>query len=296
MFRQAYAIASEFTLPVVLSRKTVRGNCTSAIGAFVVVNEDGWIATAAHILTQLVALEAERDEGQRVKAEKESIKKDKSINAKTRKIRLTRLKKIKQSDTDRFSVWWGRDGVNLVDAAVIEAVDIGVGRLEPFDSSLIRQYPVFKDPTKDFEPGASLCKLGFPFHSITPRWDDNKGVFELPPGAIPLPRFPLEGIFTRVVDVKIQGVSSYKYPLRYVETSSPGLRGQSGGPIFDVQGSIWAIQSSTAHYHLGFSPEVPGTRTAQKEHQFLNVGLGTHVETILGLFDEHDITCQVSSY
>lgn len=38
----------------------------------------------------------------------------------------------------------------------------------------------------------------------------------------------------------------------FIETSTPRLRGQSGGPIFDVNGAIWAIQSQTHHLKLGF--------------------------------------------
>ena len=282
MFKQAYAIAREFTRPVVLSRKTVRGKCTSSIGAMVVVNEDGWIITAGHMLQQLNDMAAEQDNIQQIKKAIDDIKNDESINAKTRKDRLSKLNKIKSSDTDRYSVWWGLDGLNAVDAGIIGAVDIGVARLEPFDKSWISQYPVFKDHTKNFDPGASLCKLGFPFHRIVPIWDDAKGAFELPAGAVPLPLFPVEGIFTRIIDLDVPNLSQSKYPLRYIETSTPGLRGQSGGPIFDVQGNIWGIQCKTAHYHLGFSPEVPGTNRTQKEHQFLNVGLGAHVETIPG--------------
>ena len=160
----------------------------------------------------------------------------------------------------------------------------------------MRRYPVFKDPSKGFEVGTSLCKLGFPFHSITPTWNPTTDMFELPPEAVPLPRFPIEGIFTRIVGVPGAGASALNYPLLLLETSSPGLKGQSGGPIFDAKGSIWAIQCITAHYQLGFSPPVPGGAKDQKEHQFLNVGLGTHVETVLGLFQERGITFQVSSY
>ena len=41
MFRDVYKIASKFTLPVIISGKTISGECSSAIGAFVVINEDG---------------------------------------------------------------------------------------------------------------------------------------------------------------------------------------------------------------------------------------------------------------
>jgi hypothetical protein len=43
---------------------------------------------------------------------------------------------------------------------------------------------------------------------------------------------------------------------KFVEMSSPGLRGQSGGPRFDVNGMVWGLQSRTQHLALGFSPQV----------------------------------------
>ena len=44
--------------------------------------------------------------------------------------------------------------------------------------------------------------------------------------------------------------------VHYLETSSAGLLGQSGGPIFDIDGTVWAMQSRTTHLPLGFAPKV----------------------------------------
>ncbi len=78
--------------------------------------------------------------------------------------------------------------------------------------------------------------------------------------------------------------------MKFVETSSPGLRGQSGGPIFDVNGHICALQSRTVHHQLGFSPVVKVGHREVNEHQFLNVGIGTHVEEITAFLDKHKIS------
>ena len=48
MFSSAYAIAREFTFPVVISRRDLKGKCSSGIGVFVVINKEGWISTAGH--------------------------------------------------------------------------------------------------------------------------------------------------------------------------------------------------------------------------------------------------------
>jgi hypothetical protein len=100
-----------------------------------------------------------------------------------------------------------------------------------------------------------------------------------------MPRFPIEGIFTRTSQIEFEGERP-PFPVRYVETSSPGLLGQSGGPTFDVEATIWAIQAKTAHLALGFAGQ----------NQYLNVGLGVHPETMFPFFDHHKIEYQVSDY
>jgi hypothetical protein len=300
MFRKAIALARGFTLPVVLSRKTVRGACSSGIGSFVIVNRDGWIITAGHILEQFDNLMKGEQAARQYEAQRAAIEADASLGTKEKRRRISALSGIDKNSTDRCSAWWGRDGVKLVEGAVrIPAVDIGVGRLEPFDPAWCSAYPKFKDPTKNFEPGASVCTLGFPFHSITPEWDGGTLAFRLPVGAVPLPFFPMDGIFTRVaelfvVDQNGQPVPPPPFPLRWIETSHAGLKGQSGGPIIDPQGAIWGIQSNTVHYPLGFDPAAPG-RPGVTYHQFLNVGRGVHPETIFGLFNQLGVQYDMSS-
>jgi hypothetical protein len=156
---------------------------------------------------------------------------------------------------------------------------------------MVASYPVFKDPARNFDPGTSLCRIGFPFHTVEPTYDATRNVFELPPGSVPLPRFASDGILSRIIEVEMEGQPAPHF-VGFIETSSPGLRGQSGGPIFDRQGTIWGIQSKTQHYPLGFSPEVKG----QREHQFLNAGWGTHAATVIGVLNSQGIAHQVSSY
>ena len=50
MFTEAIARAGKFTIPVVISSRTVAGKCRCEIGAGVVVNPEGWVLTAAHVL------------------------------------------------------------------------------------------------------------------------------------------------------------------------------------------------------------------------------------------------------
>src|SRR6266496_387155 len=203
MFRQALAVARQFTGPVVLSRRTVGGTCSSAIGAFVVVNHEGWIVTAAHILEQLRTMSEQVDSARAHDAAIAAIEADGSLNRQEKRRRLRAAGHLDRNHTDRFSAWWGRDGVQVSQMIEVAHVDLGIAKLEPFDPSWYLVYPQFKDPTKDCEPGTSLCKLGFPFHTITPTWDEAVGSFRLPAGALPIPLFPIEGMFTRTAEIVV---------------------------------------------------------------------------------------------
>ena len=53
MFAAAYEIASRFTVPVVVSSRLHDGTIECGIGAAIVVNRQGWVVTAAHMLQAL---------------------------------------------------------------------------------------------------------------------------------------------------------------------------------------------------------------------------------------------------
>lgn len=288
MFRDAYEIAAEFTNPVVLSRRTFAGRCSASIGSFVIINDEEWIVTAHHLADQWKEL-SDGDKTSRAREDSEArIRADASLNKNERRRQLSQLGKPKKNDTIRAAAWWGSDGVAIKGRAFISvpAVDITIAQIEDFDPAWVRTYPKFKDPTKAFKCGQSLCKLGFPFHQIVPIWDDALQNFNF---NVPIPRFPIDGILTRLVQVVLPSGVQSPFPLTWIETSSPGLRGQSGGPTFDPQGTIWGIQVRTAHFPLGFSQK-------GEPEQFLNVGLGVHTETLIGLFNDNGVKFELSAY
>jgi hypothetical protein len=170
--------------------------------------------------------------------------------------------------------------------------DLAIGKIEPFDPASVPNFPVFKDPTSSMLPGTSLCRLGFPFHQIQASFDETSSQFVLAPGVLPIPRFPNDGIHTRIAFARSP---DGKEEAKFLETSSPGLRGQSGGPIFDKEGNIWALQSRTQHLPLGFAPTVKQGNKEITEHQFMHVGHGAHVEEIIKLFRKHNVSFELSS-
>lgn len=306
MFRAALAKVEKFTIPVLFSRKTVSGRCEGSIGTCVVVNRDGWIVTAGHLLRQWSKLQEEVNETRAYPALRSALEGDQTIERHERKRRLNALRSPTADSTDQCSAFWGVRGATLSDYVYVgvsvpgwdEVADIGVGRLGPFDPTLVPEYPKFKRNTEDLDatsPGTSMCRLGFPFSTIAPTWDGTG--FVLPP--VPFTRFPIEGMITRNIAIALTAPdgtpAQVPFPIKYLETSSPGLKGQSGGPMFDVNGVVWAIQAKTVHLPLGFDAQVPG-RKGQTEHQFLNVGMGVHPDTLLSFLRTNNVAFELADY
>lgn len=288
MFTRAVPIASGFTRPVVLSSCTSNGDCRSTVGACVVLNREGWILTAGHLLD---IVRQHQESARRHRGYRDNVvefQRDTSADKRFRKRGVRTFHRPATASVRHHSAWWGADGARLVEAKVLPAADLALGRLEPFDAASVPRYPVLKDPDRDYAPGRSLCKLGFPFQPIVPVYDEEADTFTLPPGSVPLALFPLEGMFTRIVATRAPG-SGQGEASTFIETSSPTLIGQMGGPVFDAQARVWGIQSHTVHHPLGFHPPVPGGGQGQVEHQFLNTGLAVHASVIVRFLEAEGV-------
>jgi hypothetical protein len=247
--------------------------------------------TAAHILEQWDSIVEGAKKARHREAERQRIEADATLTPKERAKQLQSLGKPQKDETDRGAINWGNfpGHTELVRSEILTSVDLGIGKLEPFDPSWVSEYPTFKDPAKGFEPGVSLCKFGYPFVNFGVGYDVAADAFVLPTEALQPPPFPIEGLFARVSPAAIEpNAPVVPFPQLFVETSSPGLRGQSGGPTFDAEGVIWALQCKTAHLPLGFSNKIP--------EQYLHVGLGVHPTTIFGMLDTLGVKYAKTSY
>ncbi|HAA85131.1 MAG TPA: serine protease [Kosmotogaceae bacterium] len=292
MFAEAVSIASRFTRPVIISTRRIDGTVSSAIGSFVILNEEGWILTVAHLWQSYFEYKKHESAVKRYRDELASIKSDTRLSEKKREKLISSIE-MDKGVIQNHSFWWGEDGVVLKDIKSYPEGDIITGRLEPFNKRRDMRFPVIKNPDMNLDIGTSLCKLGYPFHKIKASFDEDKGAFILPGKTAPA-LFPIEGIFTRHV---IAGRSKRtNKDIKFLETSSPGLMGQSGGPIFDTKGTIWAIQSRTVHFPLGFSPKIKKRGKEIEENQFLNVGWGVHPTTVVQFLGDSGIDFRMSNY
>ena len=53
MFSNAYKIATQYTFPLIISNRFYDQSVESGLGSFVIINEEGWFITAAHVLQGL---------------------------------------------------------------------------------------------------------------------------------------------------------------------------------------------------------------------------------------------------
>jgi hypothetical protein len=290
VFAKALRKVSNYTLPVIISKRLVDGTVQCSCGTFIVVNSDGWFVTAAHIFDDFLQSQKDTVEIGAYEAAVQQIQADLSLNSKAKRKQLSRLTR-KAEWIRTHSLFWGGLPASAIDVALDPIADLAVGRLEPFSGNSIIEYPVFRNPAGELPHGSSLCRLGFPFHSITATFDQGINQFILAPGVLPIPRFPNDGIHTRVVIIPSPDGSRQA---KFIETSTPGLRGQSGGPIFDADANVWAIQSRTMSLPLGFSPVVKQGNKEITEHQFMHVGWGSHVEEVVRMLTDRNIKFSLS--
>lgn len=291
MFSKAYDIAKNFTRPLVVTMRYYDKTIDSGLGTFIILNEDGWLVTAAHNLGAAFAFNQHQIELKEYTEKVEKINSNKQIKDSQRKVMARAIKPNPKWVTD-FAIMLSGQPIAILESHIYGENDIAFLRV---DKSAIQGQTVFPkiiDPTK-IKYGTSLMKLGFPFVEVKATFDESKNIFELPKDLFPPPFFPNEGIYTR--DLLSGKTQDQSLDIMYLETSSPGLKGQSGGPICDREGNVYAIQSQNVTLPLGFKGTVVVNKKTIEENQFLNVGIGVHPKTIVELLTKHQIKFETAT-
>jgi hypothetical protein len=279
MFSKAYEIAKNFTRPLVVTMRFYDKSIDSGLGAFIILNDDGWLITAAHNLGAAFAFNQHQIELKEYTEKVEKINNNKQRKDSQRKAMARAIKPNPKWVTD-FAIMLDGQPIAILENHIYGENDIAFLRV---DKSVIQGQAIFPkiiDPTK-IKYGTSLMKLGYPFVEVRATFDDIKNSFELPKDLFPVPFFPNEGIYTR--DLLSGKTQDQSLDIMFLETSSPGLKGQSGGPILDNEGNVYAIQSQNMTLPLGFKGTAVVNKKTIEENQFLNVGIGVHPKTIVEL-------------
>ncbi len=152
----------------------------------------------------------------------------------------------------------------------------------------VRLVPDLPQVATGLKQGKFLCRLGFPFPEFTNfAYDKGRDAIEWTgTGRQDTPQFPLEGMLTRYLADESGKVVGF-------EMSTPGLRGQSGGPVFDAQGRVWGMQAATNHLDLDFDVNQEVWRSGQtkkvNDSAFLHVGHCIHVDAMKAFMRAHGV-------
>ena len=278
MFADACQKAMKYTRPVAISTRQHDGTLRTEVGTMIIVNSAGWMITAGHVFDSFFKFQGDMKKIEEINSINSS--RSQKPNAPSSEIKLDK------SLITNHSFWWGWDGVKVNNVMINRQADIAIGKLEPFDPSWVTEYPVFADPDH-MRIGTNVCRGGFPFIKIDPEFLEGPKAFRIP--KIPADRlfYPIEGLYSHLENKGKSADGSCT--LKYVETSTPGLKGQSGGPIFDRSGRIFGMQIFTDHRSTGFHPTAELDGQKYIENQFINIGVGLHVSTIFELLDKRGV-------
>lgn len=265
MFADACEKAMKFTRPCVISTRTVDGTLHSSVATYFFISRSGWAITAAHVFSALQKFNYDREHM------KEVQEKNKVAVASH-----TPLLTMDPKWITNHSIWWGVDKIRESQIHLFLDADLAAVKLENVPPEFIQDVAVFGN-ADELRIGTSLCRLGFPFTEIEPKFDGDKNSFTLGPAVRNLVPFPCDGILTRRLLCNIND----KITIKQLETSSPGLGGQSGGPLFDTNGIVMGMQVKTQHLPLGFAPHITDNGKEYIEHQFLNTGVALHGSVIV---------------
>jgi len=290
MLSEAFASATKYTRPLIMLKRLHGGEVVAGMGTFFLVNPEGWAITAAHVLKDYLQANVDRVEIEVYKQACARIDQDSSLTEGKKRHQRNQLHQ-KSDWVTNLSPWFGANGVDIEGQIHFDQMaDLACFRLKNTEALNVTGFPVFAGPAKTLMQGMTMCRLGFPFSEISATFDTNTQKFDVPPIAA-IPMFPNEGILTRTQIMRDEVANR---DVLFIETSNPGLRGQSGGPIFDRFGIVWAVQSSTSSLPLGFAPIAMQGSKKVIEHQFIHVGRGAHVQHIVELMRQRNVAFQVA--
>lgn len=289
MFVEAIEKVDQFTRPVhFILRYYTGSDIVPGTATLFFVNEDGFAITCRHVARQILYSSSIYQNYQKFKGELGRFEKDPGFE--TQRLFLESKYKINSENPIRILF-------NFINCASYKGLtihlhptqDLAIIQFRDFDSKQYQGCARFLKDSRLVKQGRYLCRLGYPFPEFTNyKYNKNTGDIEwTKEGRVNTPSFPIDGIITRHI-----GESN---AVTGIEMSTPGLRGQSGGPLFDKNGVIYGMQSSTRHLHLGFDQvnrEVitDGHRKKVSNYPFLNVGQCVHVDVIKQFLREKNIT------
>ncbi len=280
MFVQSIEKAAQFTRPIHSIIRTYSGKkIIPGAATLFFVNEEGYAITCKHVIELLAASDNLNKQYSAFKTERDKLPGDGQFKRNLKGLEL----KYKYADDSIVQV--KNNFVDCVDSIsgftwhLHPVHDLAILKFNDYKNLRYKDHAIFLKDSSAIKQGQFLCRLGFPFPEFTNfKFNESNDDIEWTnEGITSSPRFPIEGMVTRFLadENKMFGI----------EMSTPGLKGQSGGPLFNKDGIVYGMQFSTKHLHLGFDmvdKEIVSNNKTKKvsDYSFLHLGQCIHVDTI----------------
>ncbi len=293
MFVKAIEQASKYTRPIhTISRMVNNKDVVRGAATLFFINEEGYALTCKHVIHLLAESDKVNKKFNLFKKEFQELPKNGEYPSK-----VEALKKSYELNEGSLLQMKNRF-IDCVDTLTgftwhLHAEhDLAILKFNGFNRLMCNEFATFKKDESEIKQGKFLCRLGYPFPEFNnyiyrPEIDDIDWTRN---GNEKSPSFPIEGMITRFVGDKSGKISG-------IEMSTPGLRGQSGGPLFDQEGIVYGLQSRTKHLHLGFDLENHEIQQGSKkkkinDYSFIHLGECVHVSVIKEFLREHNVKFQ----
>lgn len=289
MFREAIQKASTYTRAIhTIARTYGSKQVIPGAATLFFVNKDGWAVTCKHVVDMLLAADKLNKKYNEFKTERNKLTRGGRYQQLLKGLELKYGLNKQQLAQLKCTFMDSVDKITTFTCHTHPKYDLALIKLNGFEKVLYKAHAVFKKDTDKVLQGQFMCRLGFPFPEFrnfeyVEEQDDIRWNSE---GNRVSPRFPLEGMVTRFIG---DGGKPYG-----IELSTPGLRGQSGGPLFDSEGYVCGMQYSTRHLHLGFDQvdkQILVNNVPQKvsDYAFIHLGQCVHAAVIKEFLREKNV-------
>lgn len=262
MFVNAIEQVGGFTRPIfTIMRRYGSVEVSPGAAAIFFVNDDGWAMTTRNVAKMIIDAGNIDKKYADFVAKKDRVPKGYNFEEGVRQLEdffkydRNSIAQLKINFVDCVDV------VKGVQCKIHPKIDLALVHFEGFSKLGYRGHAIFAGDGAVVKPGKYLCRLGFPFPEFNNfKYDvESDNIIWTNEGQRTMPRFPSEGMVTRLVGGP-DGIVG-------VEMSTPGFKGQNGGPLFDEKGIIYGMHSGTSKLNLGMSIHVDMIKAFMRQEQ-----------------------------
>ncbi len=289
MFKESIETVSRFTRAIhSITRNFSSNKIIPGAATLFFVNEEGFAVTCRHVAEILVNADAINQRYATFRTERDMLLREE--NASEKLVAMQARHQFNKNTTIQLKHRF-IDCVDQLSGFTVHlhpTYDIAIVKFNDYTKLCYQEHAVFVNQHSSPGQGDFLCRLGYPFPEFSNfRFNDTRDDIEwTSEGIAHSPRFPIEGMVTRFLADQQQVFG--------IEMSTPGLKGQSGGPLFNSKGFVCGMQFATSHFHLGFDivdKEIIFNTEPRivSDYSFLHLGQCVHADIIKSFLREKSV-------